>query len=120
MSKRTEMGNLLGGGCRSTAGGGSRKGEKFECTIPQMEKTLKKTKNGNLSLPNSNARCDQHQEKSYRPSRGTPPPALRMRAILSKLKAFGLPESTKSWTSLVSSSSSAAAAAALPIGRGGV
>lgn len=114
MSKRTEMGNLLGGGCRSTAGGGSRKGEKFECTIPQIEKDTEK------DTENSNARCDQHQEKSYRPSRGTPPPALRMRAILSKLKAFGLPESTKSWTSLVSSSSSAAAAADLPIGRGGV
>ena len=50
-SKRTEMGNLLGGGCRSTAGGGSRKGEKFECTIPQIEKdTEKDTENGNLSL----------------------------------------------------------------------
>ena len=42
LSKRTEMGNLLGGGCRSTAGGGSRKGEKFECMIPQIEKDTEK------------------------------------------------------------------------------
>ena len=67
LSKRTEMGNLLGGGCRSTAGGGSRKGEKFECTIPQIEEdTEKDTEKWKSlsSLPNSNARCDQHQEKS--------------------------------------------------------